>query len=30
MSAGSKAINIISILVSITVGIGTGIYIYRR
>ncbi|KAL1966691.1 hypothetical protein VTN77DRAFT_3888 [Rasamsonia byssochlamydoides] len=30
MSAGSKAVNIISIIVSISIGIGTGIYIYRR
>lgn len=30
MSAGSKAINIISIIVSVAIGIATGIYIYRR
>lgn len=30
MSAGSKAVNIISIIVSICIGVGTGIYIYRR
>ncbi|KAH8702039.1 hypothetical protein BGW36DRAFT_356184 [Talaromyces proteolyticus] len=30
MSAGSKAINIISIIVTVSIGIGTGIYIYRR
>lgn len=30
MSAGSKAINIISIVVSITIGVATGIYIYKR
>jgi uncharacterized membrane protein YdjX (TVP38/TMEM64 family) len=30
MSAGSKAVNIISIIVSISVGIFTGWYIYQR
>lgn len=30
MSAGSKAINIISIIVSVSIGVATGIYIYRR
>jgi uncharacterized membrane protein YdjX (TVP38/TMEM64 family) len=30
MSAGSKAVNIISIIVSVSIGVGTGIYIYRR
>lgn len=30
MSAGSKAINIISIIVTVSIGIGTGFYIYRR
>ncbi|KUL92244.1 hypothetical protein ZTR_02329 [Talaromyces verruculosus] len=30
MSAGSKAINVISIIVSVSIGVATGIYIYRR
>jgi uncharacterized membrane protein YdjX (TVP38/TMEM64 family) len=30
MSAGSKAVNVISIIVSVAIGVGTGIYIYRR
>lgn len=30
MSAGSKAVNVISLLVSIGIGIFTGVYIYRR
>jgi uncharacterized membrane protein YdjX (TVP38/TMEM64 family) len=30
MSAGSKAVNIISIIVTVSVGIFTGWYIYRR
>lgn len=30
MSAGSKAVNIISILVTVSIGVGTGWYIYQR
>ncbi|KAJ6171207.1 Tlg2-vesicle protein [Penicillium chermesinum] len=30
MSAGSKAVNIISIIVTVSIGVGTGFYIYRR
>lgn len=30
MTAGSKAVNIISILVTVTIGVGTGWYIYQR
>ena len=30
MSGGSKALNIISLIVSICVGICTGLYIYKR
>jgi uncharacterized membrane protein YdjX (TVP38/TMEM64 family) len=30
MSAGAKAVNVISIFVSITVAVGTGFYIYQR
>ena len=30
MSAGSKAVNIISLLVTIAIGVFTGLYIYRR
>ncbi|EED17797.1 conserved hypothetical protein [Talaromyces stipitatus ATCC 10500] len=30
MSAGSKAINVISIIISVSIGVATGFYIYRR